>query len=107
VNDIATFPEKFPVRDKLPQPTDETRARLHAWGLAQPGSLKWLVQQALKIWEKHPGSTDAHHARIDAVAALDLLKWRLDVAEDRDAVAHLNLPLAKPVKLPSLPPSVD
>lgn len=101
MNSIDTFPESLPLRDALPQFREETRLKLVEWAQRQPGSLPWLLKRAAAYWDRGtsagmPEATeDAHHARIEAACALELLRWRLAEGDDRRCIEHLNTPLAK------------
>lgn len=98
-------PTELPLRAKLPAMREETREALLAWALAQPGAIPWLLNRAAWYWmqlgsdpppiltgaetQAERGQTEAMHRRIEAVVALDLLKWRTESGDDRGAVAHL------------------
>ena len=97
MNAIDVFPpDTLPLRQRMPALTEPTREKLIEWGLLQPGALPWLLKRTALQWEKIPGHTDPHHRAIDAAAALDLLKFRLETDSDRQAVGHLLTPMDKP-----------
>jgi len=98
MNAIDTFPPAdLPLVAKLPKFNPVTSQKLIDWGLAQPGSLPWLLKRSAAYWDKFPGTPDEHHYRIDCTSALDLLRWRIDAPTAKEAVEHLWLPLDKPL----------
>lgn len=97
MNAIDTFPAELPLREALPKMRPETVAALIAWALAQPGSMAWLLRRKYDYQDKLPGRpADEDHRHIEATCALELLRWRIAAATDRDCIDHLNTPLAKP-----------
>ena len=89
---ITDFPpDDLALRIKLPVFREETRERLIEWGAAQPGSMPWLLKRTARYWDLFPNViADAHHRAIDATAALDLLRWRVEALDDKAAVSHLE-----------------
>jgi len=96
---ITDFPpDDLALREKLPNMREERREELIRWGMAQPGSMPWLLKRTARYWDKMPpfdlrfppAEFNAHSLAIDATAALDLLKWRIEAIDDREAVGHLD-----------------
>ena len=108
---ITDFPpDDLALRIKLPMFREETRERLIEWGVAQPGSMPWLLKRTARYWDVLPLVTptpapwaahDAHHRAIDATAALDLLRWRVEALDDKGAVSHLETVAEHQVQLRS------
>jgi hypothetical protein len=98
MNSIDTFPENLPLRESLPKMREETQAGLINWACAQPGSMSWLLRRSAAYWEKHVGTgtdlSDETYRAIEATCALELLRHRTACPTDREAVEHLNSPLA-------------
>lgn len=96
MNSIETFPPvDWPLRDALPNIGAATVENLLAWGERQPGSLPWLLGRASVYWDKWTCPKDwpalHEHARlVDATVALELLRYRIQSASDREAVLHLS-----------------
>lgn len=103
MNAIDTFPVKdMPLRVRLPNLSEATRDALIHWGENQPGSLPWLVRRTAAYWDAMPNppagqNLDDYCMALDATAALDLLRHRIQCATDRGAVEHLaNSPDPRP-----------
>ena len=95
MNAIDTFPPAAPLRDSLPRMREETAARLSRWACGQPGSMAWLLRRKYDYMDAMPLlQSAADHRAVEATVALELLRWRTAYATDREAVNHLNLPLA-------------
>ena len=98
MNSIDSFPKDLPLRNPLPRMREETQARLISWACAQPGSMSWLLKRSAAYWEPFVGTgtelSDETHRAIEATCALELLRHRTAVPTDREAVEHLNTPLA-------------
>lgn len=91
---IEEFPgEELGLRERLPAMREQTRESLIRWGEVQPGAMPWLLKRTAAYWEKFgKASVDifATQRVIDATAALDLLKWRIEAIDDKEAVGHLE-----------------
>ena len=86
-----TVPEgALALRQVLPRLRVETRARLCAWGLGQSLARAWVMRRAAAYWEAGLGREDLEGAWLDAVACLDLLRWRCGTTADREAVEQMG-----------------
>jgi hypothetical protein len=91
-------PNDLPLRETLPTMREETREALLAWAMAQPGAMPWLLKRSAWYWMQRGTGRDVLppeeafkiHRQIEAVVALDLLKWRTQAEDDRRAVEHLS-----------------
>ena len=84
-------PDDLPLRSKLPAMRLSTREALLTWAVAQPGAMPWLLKRGALYWDKLVNLDRKVASRdCDGTAALDLLKWRTQSADDRAAVQHLE-----------------
>lgn len=98
-------PADYPLMEKLPALKPETIANLVRWAAAQGDmsvdNAQWLACRASDYDDRFESQlvSDEKRTRFRiemlAYAALDLLRWRTGGADNRGAVEHLNLPLAK------------
>ena len=89
----------IPLREKLPNFSATTCLLLVEWGSRQPAALPWLLQRAAEYWDGPAdggpadgasASQDSQHLRIEATAALDLLRWQSGCETDLAAVVRLR-----------------
>lgn len=91
-------PEAVPVREALPAIKPATRMLLHSWAWQQPSVRGWLLQRQQEYLNAECGTRNAElgdqereerYAHIDAVVALDLLRWQCNCL-DREAIEKLS-----------------
>jgi hypothetical protein len=97
--DTAPAAGELPLRETLPRISQPTRLLLHSWAWQQPGVRGWLLQRQHDYHEAQreewlvrnpsPESAEELHHLVDAVCALDLLRWQCGCL-DREALEKLS-----------------